>query len=414
AGELKNAIEDNGWGYGAFFPTTVRTSLTDNWASGFVPANSSKRLKMLDLNYCPAATGGAPYLRQAPDGTTIMSYQSDYMRNGTLEMLVGVGDEKARNFKALSHPFAYVPNRPILWNSLAIVEDSVVLAVGGVQNTIEVVKGYLKTQFECPYASPKVDGRYLVSDKYYGRTNPQVHIGNELGFACQYDFAFDADSLYFLARVYDNSMTYSGTDMDGVRLSIESKGRSTNNVTTSAYQYLFTLGGTVTRSYGQGTAFKVKTGSNAHMVAKRYSGYYIMEMAMPWSDFGLTSAPAGTALRVNIEAINATSDGVHTEMIADGRDTEPWTWMPLQLANVPTTVQAVSAQKGVTISARQGQLVVESESDIKHARIYDLSGRMLATLRAGGRRIATALPRKKMLLVEVATTNGTTKQKILL
>ena len=51
-------IEDIGWGYGDFFPTTVRTSLQNNWHNNYwVNATDPNREKTLNFNFCPTATG---------------------------------------------------------------------------------------------------------------------------------------------------------------------------------------------------------------------------------------------------------------------------------------------------------------------------------------------------------------------
>lgn len=360
-------IEDNGQGYPGFFPTTVRTSLAKNWSDGFVDAGSSRRAKALDLTYCQPYVGGAPYVCQLPNGETVMSYQVDYRKSDEWQMMTAVGDASARNFKALSRPFSYVSGQNIMWNSVAPIDSNIVMAVGGVAGKIEVVKGYLKQEFECPYSTPKVDGRYTTSDKYFGRTNPQIHMGNEISTICQSDFAYDRDSLYFMVRVYDNTVANSGTNQDGFRLSIESKGQSTNRATTSAYQYVCRLDGTFDRLYGQGTTFKAKANSTAHFEAKRLSGYYTMELAIPWTDLGLTEMPTEHAPRVNIEHINVAKDGtIATECIPDARSTEPWTWMPLRLGEAPATaIESVS------------------ETPTRLSGIYDLSGQRIARLHSG-------------------------------
>ena len=49
-------IEDNGWGYGDFFPTTVRTSLQNNWHNNYwVNATDPNREKTLNFNFCPTS-----------------------------------------------------------------------------------------------------------------------------------------------------------------------------------------------------------------------------------------------------------------------------------------------------------------------------------------------------------------------
>ena len=52
-------FEDNGWpGIPDFFPTTVRTSLQNNWHNNYwVNATDPNREKTLNFNFCPTATG---------------------------------------------------------------------------------------------------------------------------------------------------------------------------------------------------------------------------------------------------------------------------------------------------------------------------------------------------------------------
>lgn len=225
-----------------------------------------------------------------------------------------------------------------MWNSVSPIGYDTIMAVGGVAGKIEVVKGVLLSQFECPFNTPNVDGRFAASDKYPGRKSPSIHFAGETGNIYQTDFCYDNDSLYFIVRGYDKTITSSGEQLDGVRLSIETKGRSSNNVMTSAYQYLFTVDGQVTRLGGQGSAFKTKAGSQARAQARKTASNYVIEVAIPWSDLSLTAAPTETMPRVNIEVIDVSPKGVNTKMIPDARNLEPWTWMPLHFGENPTAI----------------------------------------------------------------------------
>lgn len=406
-------IEDNGQGYGGFFPTTVRTTLSNNWSDGYVDANSSRRAKALDLDYCKPYVGGAPYLRQMPNGETVMSYQSDYRKGGIFQMVTAVGDAAARGFKAMSRPFAYVEGENIMWNSVSPIDTNIVMAVGGVAGKIEVVKGTLMQHFACPYSTPKVDGRFTAQDKYQGRATPQIHMGNELGFYCQSDFAYDNDSLYFVARVYDKTFIYTGENQDGIRLFIESKGQSTNRVTTAAYQYSCRLDGTFNRLYGQSTVFKAKSGSNAHFIAKRSTGYYSMEIAIPWSDFGLTEAPTERMPRVNIEFINVDKEGnTSTEAIPDARKLEPWTWMPLALGENPTSIEGIKgSEPNVQIFLKGDKMHVVSAEPLKRISIYNLAGQLCKSIDTQGKSAIVQLPKEKIILAAITKKNGITINK---
>lgn len=406
--EIVVIIEDNGCGYGNFYPVTVRTTLDNNWKDGYVNATSSRRAIAVDRSMEPVWLGGAPYLRQMPNGETIFSHQSDHRKGNEWKMVVGVGDAKARNFKALTHPFAHVDGQNIMWNSVSPIDDGIVMAVGGVAGKVEVVKGYLMQQFECPYETPKMDGKFTATDHYYGRKTPQIHMGNDLGFACQCDFAHDDDTLYFVARIYDKTIVTSGNNVDGVRLSIDGQGKTTNLATTSAYQYLLTLDGKVSRLYGQGTTFKVKSGSHTRLIAKRSTGYYTLEAAIPWTDMNLTGVPLSKMPRVNIEIIDASTSGtVVTEMMTDARNTEPWTWMPLNLQGVITDIDDTQdANAPLSIHALNGQLQVVSTQPIAQINIYSLDGKLLSSHDSCGTRLCTTLPKGDILIVRLTMADG--------
>ncbi|MCK5819872.1 MAG: exo-alpha-sialidase [Psychromonas sp.] len=129
------SIEDNGFD-GKFKPTTIRTSLSDNWSSGFVDGASKKRDRALTKNsQLPSKNyGGAPFLVQLPEGETLLSIQSSQWRNhgmATSVMRVYIGDSQAKNFSSMSTPFTsdlIKPNGSALWNSLTVLNKSTVIA----------------------------------------------------------------------------------------------------------------------------------------------------------------------------------------------------------------------------------------------------------------------------------------------
>lgn len=122
--EIVVAIEDNG--DGAFKPYTVRTSLSNPWAEP-VLADSPGRDYTLATPVPASYYVGAPYLIKLPNGESLLSYQiADNGDLGSAIMEVAIGDTEARSFTLRSKPFG---NSHALWNSIAVWNDSTVVAV---------------------------------------------------------------------------------------------------------------------------------------------------------------------------------------------------------------------------------------------------------------------------------------------
>ena len=62
-------------------------------------------------------------------------------------MCVYVGNEQAKDFKAMSEPFG---GDNSLWNSLAVIDTGTVVAVGGMDGHIDMIKGRAVRQLEVP------------------------------------------------------------------------------------------------------------------------------------------------------------------------------------------------------------------------------------------------------------------------
>ncbi len=341
------AIEDNGWGYGDFFPTTVRCSADVDWYDYYVDANSSNRAKALDLDYCPVVTGGAPYLRKLGDDYTVISWQSSYDASVN-KMWVGVGDSEARNFKAIGKPFITSSSEATLWNSLAVI-DTVVFAIGGVAGSIEMEKGYPKTQFEAALGTPTVDGKSTTGEGYYASNNGQVRLGQLSGTAALCDFAYNIDSLYFIARVTDATQVSSGANQDVVRLCIDTANTSDTKPAEGTYEYQFRLTGNCTRYYGNGSRWRQETTDAVHCATSQARSYYVVEVAIPWSDLGISGIPTNN-LAVAIEIENGDGGPTTLEIIPDTDLSAPYTWMSLHLQDVELSVPKVSSSGGTNVT----------------------------------------------------------------
>ena len=354
------AIEDNGWsGVGDFVPTTVRTSLSNNWKNNFyVSGSSTQRNRSINHDYCPVAKGGAPYLRVLPNGETVLSHQSTYGDGDNMKMYVYVGNKQAKDFKAMSRPFYQGTTKGCWWNSLAVIDTGIVVAVGGLDGKVAMVKGYPMKQFMAPYASQLTDGR-LTDDTYYHTSARQVPMGNETGTFAYADFCYDRDELYMTCLVYRRDARSEEPFPDGINFYVESKGASTDIPLGTAYRFNILPDATLSICKGNGKDWvqtELPTVNAASTVA---SANYRIELAIPWSAIGLSAAPVGSNLSVNLEIL--TGDGTQqlVERIPDASPTKPATWMPLKLIEADAT----------------GIGGIENENLIINNDVYDLQGR---------------------------------------
>jgi len=126
------AIEDNGLN-GNFKSVILYTTQKKNWRQPSIDGNSHNRWSALKKALDPPVYAGAPYIRQMPSGETILSIQTTAGNRIKPNMVVYIGDTKARNFTNGSAPFAVPGTVPCLWGSLFIKADHIVTAVGSTQ-----------------------------------------------------------------------------------------------------------------------------------------------------------------------------------------------------------------------------------------------------------------------------------------
>ncbi len=327
------AIEDNGWsGIGDFIPTTVRCLLTRNWKSNYyIGATSSSRLRCVNTAYCPTAKGGAPYLRVLPNGETVLSHQSTWGEGDNMKMYVYVGDNQAKNFKAMSKPFQQGTDKGCWWNSVAVIDTGIVVAVGGLAGKVVMMKGYPMNQFQAVCHTPVVDGRLTSADRYRMADARQVLMGNETGTHACADFAYDRDSLYATCLVYRRLPRSDEPYPDGINLYVEATGASTNVPMPTAYRFNILPNGRVAASRGDGKVWTDIDMPALHVAGKQSVSTYRIEIAIPWSAVGLNAAPGDSELSVNLEIITGDGTKQQTERIPDADGLKPATWVPLKL-----------------------------------------------------------------------------------
>lgn len=385
-GDGKNivvAIEDNGWsGVGDFLPTTVRTSLSGNWKNNsYVSGASTLRNRSINYDYCPMAKGGAPYLRVLPSGETILSHQSRYGSSDNMKMYVYVGNDQAKDFKAMSMPFMQDSTKNCWWNSLAVIDTGIVVAIGGMDGKIVMAKGYPMKQFVAPFGTPKMDGLANASDAYYSSSGHQIPLAGANGTFSYTDFSYDLDSLYAVFTIYRSKPRWEEPFPDGVNFYVESKGLSTDVPMASAYRFNILPNGTVSASQGNRRTWVAAQAQGVHVVSVTATAYYRLEVAIPWTAVGLSAPPiaaiqasptaSSTRISVNFEIINAGGEAQTIESIPDAAPLKPATWMLLKLIEPDPT--GIKAPEGV--GSRKGEKGATMDASVAPA--YDLSGKRL-------------------------------------
>ncbi|MBR6169635.1 MAG: exo-alpha-sialidase [Bacteroidaceae bacterium] len=377
------AIEDNGWGYNDFVPTIVRNPISRNWSS-YVPASSTYRAKAIDYKYCPLATGGAPYLRVLPNGETVLSHQSPYNHSGKPDMYVYVGNKSARNFKAMSSPFPVPQNQQALWNSLAVIDTGVVVAVSGYGGGVKMVKGYPKHQLEVPYGHPVIDGTRTTSEGYFSSKGEQILMGSETETYTYADLAYDGDSLYVVCRVYDNLLVSEGDHADVVSIGLDTEAAPYTTPQTTSFRYDVSPDATFNMYRGTSTAWEVQEISSSHLAFRRTASVYTIEMAIPWSELGQEKAPLGNAMTFNIQVTNGNGTSHVVECIADTKPNGPYTWMPLhfhadeQELSVPQKLMPEACT--IELVGSKGNYQLCATKEFRCLQLFDLHGRFLLSM----------------------------------
>ena len=403
------AIEDNGWGYNDFVPTIVRTTVSANWKN-YVSASSAARTKAIDYNSCPVATGGAPYLRVLPNGETVLSHQSTYNHSGKQDMYVYVGNKSARNFKAMSSPFPVPQDQSALWNSLAVIDTGVVVAVSGYGGGIKMVKGYPKRQFEVPYGHPIIDGIRTTSEGYFSSKAEQILMGSETETYTYADLAYDNDSLYVICRVYDKQLIADGEHADIVSIAIETESAPYTTPQVTSYRYDISPNATVAFFKGSGTAWELQETSVSHLVFKQSSSYYTFEIAVPWSELGRDSAPVDNAMTFNIQVTNGDGMSHVVESIADTKPNGPYTWMPLHFLpnEQELTIRQVQESGSFQLHGNKGSYLLLAEREFRSVQILDINGRSLMSFRSCSNSVRLPLLLPGVYIVRACFLNGET------
>lgn len=388
--EIVVIIEDNGWpGRAGFTATTVRNTLADNWTKGFVNASSPNRGMIFQQTPAANLISAAPHIRKLPWGETVASYQTNENRPSNhleySDMQVLVGNDRARNFKAKSNPFALGNDKRAIWNSLAVIDTGIVVAVASIgapngANDIRMIKGYPIRQAKAGYGTIIVDGQKTSGEKWTTTGATQLLLGASTSAKSKIDFAYDDTFLYFTALVIDRTIINTGIDNDGIRLLIDAHDVSSASPQNGMYEFFFDTNGSVRfRRAGNGAWTTDTNVADVQYAIQVKSVYYQLEAAIPWSKLGKSYAPVDSRLAIAVENTDKQQYTLKTHAIADVNNNASWTWLDFRLVRQITATPEPPPYKkeGVNAFVANNTLFIDSEESIREFSFCSFDGRLI-------------------------------------
>jgi hypothetical protein len=194
-------------------------------------------------------------------------------------------------------------------------------------------------------------------------------MGSQTGTFSYTDFAYDLDNLYMACVVFRYGATSEQPYPDGVNLYIESKGASTDRPLASAYRFTILPDGSLSASKGNGTDWAATEVSGVQVGNVLGTSYYRLEVAIPWTSIGLSTAPImsqGQNISVNLETLTSGDGTQLVERIPDAQPQKPSTWVPLNI-----------------IEANSTGIRPNGKWTMENGMLYDISGRRLTSLPMG-------------------------------
>lgn len=384
------AIEDNGIN-GAFKPVIVHTDADDNWVSGTVYGNSSKRWHALRSDYrlSSGVYGGAPYLIQLASGETVLAFQSQEGRtNGSsheyANMQVYIGDDSAKDFSRKSTPFPTLAlTSQALWNSLSQVSDSTVTAIASLSglsadNGVWSATGRILRPMESPLAE--------TGNRDWTKAVP-LFIGSESRAGMEIRSMWDNDSLYFHFDVNDIKLYVAGEgsalwDTDGVEVYLDTKNASSNELVSGLHKLLININNETLLNRSSGSQWLTWSPVISYKVSTGLIKYAI-ELSIPWNELG--GKPENSfGVHFKLHNNNGGTTTIVHENLSGGNPDRPRTWMKCTLTGSSSSsdrgIQANEERLGVYPSVlKQGEPfcihLPEGQANAK-ITIYDaVSGR---------------------------------------
>ena len=374
-------IEDSQWpGELTFVPVTLRSSIEENWRGITIPATSNRRNQVIDYSWTPRTWGGAPYLCVLPWGETVLSRQA-YHESGSYDIMnqyVYIGDEQARGFKAISQPFPDNAESKVSveWNSIAVVDTGVVIALGGVgakgavNRHVDIVRGYPMREFKAWYGTPTVDGT-IGSGEYHTKQATQVKMGtNTIGERVYADFSYDEQNLYFAIRVYDSTPNNEGSSVDCVHLLLDPHNLCETVPAAGVIDITLRTDGTYLFQEGRNYLWTTfEPAAPLDMQVNLASRFYTIEAAIPWKALGHEAPPQQQRMGMAIEVQDRREGKTLVETMPDVKRGQSWTYMTFRLEDHELGIQQThrfpSGEDG------RGTLSTRDSYDLQGRRVGD-------------------------------------------
>ena len=194
-------------------PTTVRCKVTDKWSTP-VTDNSPGR----DYNVVNIPTekyAGAPYIIKLPSGEAVISYQTNDNVEGIISMDVAIGDKHARNFGKRTQPFGNIPGNSSVWNSLCVLDDYTIGAVGAL-NGSDITWPILKSG----HVMAEIQAEKGQVTKW------PIYIGPDGDENLSAGMAVNDSEIIFNAKVRDVELVGTGSKTDRVDIYFDSVNKS--------------------------------------------------------------------------------------------------------------------------------------------------------------------------------------------
>ncbi len=316
------SIEDNG--FKNFKPYVL--SMPPGHADSVIDANNANRHYALADSI--ADTPSMPVLHicaNCPTSELILSYQGTESRVNKMnfaDMKVVIGSVAANDFDRKSVPFNLPSNKSGLWNSVAVLSDSTVVAITSTNafadKKVEVwmIKGHLIPTLAAPKVHLQIDGQ---TNESAWQTLP-AFVGNNPVAQLRSQVLYNDTFLYVIGKVLPTSADFtSHASVKEIQFSIDFFEKS------SYEPYHFFLSPDnrlrITHSGAE------QPGETIEHAVSRGPGSFAFEIAIPWIQFGGRRFKQSIGYNFGLTVTN--NGAVTTDYISGNAGNDPKTWSTL-------------------------------------------------------------------------------------
>ena len=338
-GELIFSVEDNY--IDEFKPTIIREKITDNWSTGYVSGDDTRRnYHPLNPRLTKNTYAGAPYIVRLESGEVLLSYQSTLNRSANWEhanMIVEIGDDAGTTFNRRSVPFNMPNEKLALWNSLSVINGNTPVALAAtnmnsdVATQVYMVKGHVIPEYEIVSGKAIIDGK--IDDACWNNEWPYF-VGHTSDTQLEANICVDDEYLYFVAKVNDDDIVSNAGRgaYDGVTLQIDTERIGYVAPHKNIFAFNIIPDGTLKVSEGNSSQWEeIEDTSIIQLKSKNDDDGYVIEMAIPLVFFNNTIASQSN-VGINIILRNTLNNNrYYEESITSNNASKPFSWCPAKI-----------------------------------------------------------------------------------